>query len=249
MGDTIWELSNKYYGDPFRWGKIYNANINMVENPDRIYPDEEITIPELTDLLVPAPKPETVTEMNAPASEGGAAPQVKKVETAAGAVPADQPPPIQQNSQIAPSKPNVTENALQAKDKAVYLEAGELLEEMPEDQKGWAQKIRIAPNDWKADGVIAGKVRSDNDELPDSLAVEGELVRIKAAKAGVLKPGDKITAYMKGVAAVDEDGSKLGLEIQKTGTLEVVSVEGTAVRARIIEAVTSVEKGQLVRRD
>jgi len=52
-GDTLWHISTKYYNDGFKWGKIYNANSNIITNPDLIFPGSEIKIPEIKEEIVP----------------------------------------------------------------------------------------------------------------------------------------------------------------------------------------------------
>ena len=52
-GDTLWDLAAKYYNNPFMWGRIYNANFSTVSNPDRIYPKNELIIPDISELLIP----------------------------------------------------------------------------------------------------------------------------------------------------------------------------------------------------
>ena len=233
-GETLWDLSGKYYKDPFKWGKIYAGNRDTIADPDRIYPREEIFIPEITEEIRPAPKPETVTDMNAPdGEEDVVAPAEEAAVVSATAVAA------------APTGVEKAADGLLNKEPLEDLAAG-MSEEMPEDLKEWSDSVKIAPGGWDPDGVITGVIKSDTDALPGSLTVSGEMVRIKAYKKGVLKPGNIVTGYMKGAVAVEKNGKELGRELQKTGTLEVVSVAGSVVQARIVEAVTSVGNGQLI---
>lgn len=49
-GDTLWDISRKYYGDPRQWPKIWEANrrdknLGPISNPNRIYPGQKIKIP------------------------------------------------------------------------------------------------------------------------------------------------------------------------------------------------------------
>ena len=45
-GNTLWGLAKKYYGDGGQYTKIYEANKDKIKNPNLIYPDQVITIPE-----------------------------------------------------------------------------------------------------------------------------------------------------------------------------------------------------------
>ena len=45
--DTLWDLAQRYYSDPFEWRTIWNANQGVVEDPNWIYPDEVLVIPGL----------------------------------------------------------------------------------------------------------------------------------------------------------------------------------------------------------
>ena len=40
-GDTVWDIAEEYFADPFKWLKIWEQNL-FVSNPDLIYPGNEI---------------------------------------------------------------------------------------------------------------------------------------------------------------------------------------------------------------
>ncbi len=44
-GDTLWDLAGHYYGDPFLWPCIHQANSGLVANPHLILPSWKLTIP------------------------------------------------------------------------------------------------------------------------------------------------------------------------------------------------------------
>jgi len=45
QGDTLWAIAKKYYGDGSKYTKIYEANKNIIKNPNLIYPGQKLVIP------------------------------------------------------------------------------------------------------------------------------------------------------------------------------------------------------------
>jgi len=45
-GNTLWDLAQQFYGNPFDWRRIWEANRDRVENPDLIYPGQVLLIPD-----------------------------------------------------------------------------------------------------------------------------------------------------------------------------------------------------------
>lgn len=50
-GDCLWNIAKKkeHYGNGFAWPVIYKANREKIKNPDLIYPNQQFSIPPLTD--------------------------------------------------------------------------------------------------------------------------------------------------------------------------------------------------------
>ncbi|MEZ0483663.1 peptidoglycan-binding protein LysM [Fibrella aquatica] len=46
-GDTLSAISKKVYGDPMKYGVIFEANKPMLKSPDLIYPGQVLRIPQL----------------------------------------------------------------------------------------------------------------------------------------------------------------------------------------------------------
>jgi nucleoid-associated protein YgaU len=44
-GDSLSAIAKRYYGKPMEYKRIFEANRNVIENPDRIYPGQKIKIP------------------------------------------------------------------------------------------------------------------------------------------------------------------------------------------------------------
>jgi len=45
-GDSLSRIAKREYGDAQKWPKIYEANRNIIKDPDLIYPGQELRIPE-----------------------------------------------------------------------------------------------------------------------------------------------------------------------------------------------------------
>src|SRR5688572_16344444 len=73
-GETLWQLAQRYYNDPWRWPRIYAANrapSGQVEDAHWIYPGEVIIIPDVDATPVVAnvvvePAPSVVQPAPAP---------------------------------------------------------------------------------------------------------------------------------------------------------------------------------------
>lgn len=45
-GDTLSAIAQRHYGNASAWRKIYDANRNVLDDPDKIYPGQKLTIPD-----------------------------------------------------------------------------------------------------------------------------------------------------------------------------------------------------------
>ena len=45
--DCLWNIAKKprFYGDPWKWKRIYKANTDKIKDPDLIYPGQQLVIP------------------------------------------------------------------------------------------------------------------------------------------------------------------------------------------------------------
>lgn len=228
-GDTLWDLAAKYYADPFKWGKIYNANMGLVANPDLILPKWELVIPGLTEEIKAAAPVvvEDVEEIAAPPAE-----MVKEpAAVMAAPAPSSAPPPAARPSQGLGS----------------YQELPQLSEEMPEDQKEWKSFLptKLAGPDWRADGEILGL--EDEDSVEAGLSFTGATVSVKMRSGVMCRAGDYLEVYKIG-STVTRDGKVAGTEIQRVALLEVTSSGGRNLKARVIDANSSVHKGLSVKK-
>jgi nucleoid-associated protein YgaU len=45
-GDSLSKIAKQFYGNANQWKRIYEANKDVIKNPDLIYPGQTFTIPE-----------------------------------------------------------------------------------------------------------------------------------------------------------------------------------------------------------
>jgi Ca2+-transporting ATPase len=45
-GDSLSWIASGQYGDPEKWPKIYEANRDLIKDPDVIYPGQQLRIPD-----------------------------------------------------------------------------------------------------------------------------------------------------------------------------------------------------------
>ena len=46
-GESLSKIAKHYYGDPMKYKQIFEANTDKLKNPDLIYPDQELVIPNI----------------------------------------------------------------------------------------------------------------------------------------------------------------------------------------------------------
>ena len=48
-GDTLWKISEEHYGNGAKYMKIFEANRDLLDDPNRIFPGQELVIPDSED--------------------------------------------------------------------------------------------------------------------------------------------------------------------------------------------------------
>jgi LysM repeat protein len=69
QGDTLWDIANAFYRDPFLWPLIWKSNPSIVD-PDLIYPGNALIIPSLAPVERAMSAPEEKIVEQAPAAPG-----------------------------------------------------------------------------------------------------------------------------------------------------------------------------------
>jgi LysM repeat protein len=87
-GDTLWDISKSYLGDPFLWPEIYRINTDQIEDPHWIYPGELLKLPGAQEKVVAQNPPSTPQ----PAPARVSPPVQRAPAVAAAPAPADSVP-------------------------------------------------------------------------------------------------------------------------------------------------------------
>jgi nucleoid-associated protein YgaU len=45
LGETLWAIAQKYYGNGLLWKRIFEVNKERIKNPNLIYPLQKLLIP------------------------------------------------------------------------------------------------------------------------------------------------------------------------------------------------------------
>ena len=47
LGETLWQIAARTVGDPTLWPALYLANRDQIKDPSRVYPGQQLAIPEI----------------------------------------------------------------------------------------------------------------------------------------------------------------------------------------------------------
>jgi hypothetical protein len=179
-GDTLWDLSAKYLGSPWKWTEIWERN-RFLTNPHYIYPGIQV-------VIIP-PGPREIALGQEPSSASGPAGMVAVVAPPVEAVqPAVQP--------VAP--PRVPYLAIEPAD---FVRAGEFLKDAPKGigniQAGRDPKVGFVEGD-----AVYLSLRK---EIP-----EGQLLGVYRVRGPIDSPGKRpVSGYVKYLIGVIQAGPKL----------------------------------------
>jgi LysM repeat protein len=180
-GDTLWDLSAKYLGSPWKWTEIWEHN-RFLTNPHYIYPGIQV-------VIVP-PGPREIALGQEPASASGPA------ETAAAAAVA---PPAEATRPAVPAvvAPRVPYLDIKPAD---FVRAGEFSKEAPKGigniQAGRDPKVGFVEGD-----QVYLSLRK---EIP-----EGQLLGVYRVRGPIDSPGERsVSGYVKYLIGVIQAGPK-----------------------------------------
>lgn len=188
QGDTLWDLSAKYLGSPWRWTELWERN-RFLTNPHYIYPGIRV-------VIFPPPPKEYAMEVVEPGAEPEAAPAVA-------------PPPSAAEESIPPSAAEaVPMRGTLSITPSEYVRAGEFLLNRPRGigKISGASETRVV----FAEGEKV--VLSLNKEIP-----AGQLLGVYRVRGPVRAPaGRRLSGYVRYLVGIiqalgEENGAVVGV--------------------------------------
>lgn len=183
-GDTLWDLSSKYLGSPWKWADLWERN-RFITNPHYIYPGLKVVI------VPPGPTEITLAQEAVPSSGPAetAPPPAPAVEKVAPAAP-PAPPPV-----AAPSVPYLHIKP------ADFVRAGEFSREAPKGigyiQGGQEPKVGFVEGDMVY--LSLGK------EVP-----EGQLLGVYRVRGPIKGSGERpVSGFVSYLIGVIQTGPKV----------------------------------------
>jgi hypothetical protein len=212
-GDNLWDLSQRYLGNPFLWPEIYRLNRDVVEDPHWIYPGEILRLPGDAPVVAVAPGEQPTT----------------------GAI-AGQPAPV---SPVLPTTETVFRKIQRAPMSQQVLETGSVLgvADAPTVRAG---EVMVAPYVDREGGPRGfGRILKSGDIAGIAEASDRQIFQaydrifISPPVGYVAPEGERYLAYRLGPVLEDQ-----GQVIIPTGIIEVTKAprSGVAAGARVVRA-------------
>lgn len=207
--DTLWDLAQHYYKDPWQWTRIYEANKDQIRDPHCIYPNQVLIIP-------------------------GFDREVQVVKTGAKAPPPPSPAPEAEPAPPAaaePAEPQVDFFPDQAGSGAVLAAEG-LSTKIPVGMtSGEPSVYRMKmPAGWKSQGRVVpygGR---------EAISGQGDEVALDLDSELSVRRGTRFTVWRL-AAPTDADADQKAVYAQKIGIIEAVKrVSKTRFRAVVLRS-------------
>ena len=219
-GETLWDLSERYLGDPFLWPEIYRINTDVVEDPHWIFPGEELRLRVLPRAVV-----DQVEVVGPPAEEE---------EVVAPPTPVAPPPPPTETAPTVFQEGRPDDRSLDANApifryrpirRGEFYSAGFLTEG---ERLPWAKVLGAT-----------GKPTLSTLEATSEASIFSE-IDLEAPRSATYQVGDSLL-----VAWLTREVESWGNVVVPTGIARVTSVAGSLVRAQVIAQFSRVTDGQV----
>ncbi|MBI2061377.1 MAG: LysM peptidoglycan-binding domain-containing protein [Nitrospirae bacterium] len=206
-GDTLWDLSTRYFSSPWRWNDIWDANRDAVGNPHWIYPGQTLIIPPIRIEAVPDLPPELAA---APAFEPPPVPFVP---------PPEAPPEMPVMKLVPPKK--IEPPALRvipSLDKPREIVYQGLLGTGFITEEEYEEAPRVL-------GTMDGR----------RLMGQGDVIYLEFEESPTVQKGEKYLVVRVGEEIEHPDtGDDLGYRIEVLGSVEIEDTSTESASARVL---------------
>ena len=222
-GDTLWDISERFLGDPFEWPDVWKRNEYII-NPHLIYPGDTVWLKAMI---------KTVMEAEAP-------PKIEEFIEKAPVVPE----PVEQPKPVSKPEPIFVQTAPRLADAEKVAEASsvETIDEDPnvirklgEPRNIFTEKIFLRT------GFITQRSELPKPKITDieeekSSATKFDVVVIDQGENDGVREGDIYAAIAVGDQVKHPDtGKNLGVVVRVKGVLRVISAGDRQARCQVAE--------------
>ena len=224
--DTLWDLAQRYYANPFEWRVIWNANREVVEDPNWIYPDEVLVIPGLPGRAPVDPPTEPAQPQLEPAA------QVQGVPVDLVPFGLRQPRPVLEGSRTIFFGSTDEE-------RAILVQRSRAIEYVPvsNDLVYSAPWLSGLEGDPEYSGYIAGF--ADRGERASSIR---SFDRVRIAMSSPARVGAHLQLFR-----VDRTIPDVGQVVIPTGVATVVTIGNGEVVATVVKEYHRIQQNDFVR--
>ncbi len=233
-GETLWDLARRYFGNPFDWRTIWEANRSQIQDPHWIYPGQVFQIPNqsrlVTGVAVEGAAQPAAEAPPAPAEGEQPAPRpVQAAPPAAGPIPGPGDRTV-----FYPEDKSVEPRVLGEEAMDLYFVTPDLFQ-----STGW-----IDPTSSREPahlGVIDDFQAGENLRSGRTAVLPHDLIRVGIRSGSAPAVGDQLTTFR-----IRDRVDGVGLVAVPTGMIEVVGVEDTAFVAELSNEFNQVVLGDYV---
>lgn len=221
-GETLWDLSRLYFGNPFDWRTIWEANRGTVENPHLIFPGQQLRIPSSSRL---------VTQVAVRAVEPGAAtPPAQPRRVASGPLPG-----TTERTVFYPTREQRASRVVGDENTQLFFVTPDLFQ-----ATGWIDPTgrRDEPQHI---GVVDGFAAGEDTRSHRTAVLPHDRIRVGIRSGDAPAVGDELTTFR-----VRDRVDNVGLVVVPTGMIRVVGVEDSVFVAELSNEFDQVMLGDYV---
>lgn len=229
-GETLWDLARRYFGNPFDWRTIWEANQSKIEDPHWIYPGQVFQIPGQSRLVTQV----AVETGEAPApAEAAAAPRppepARPVSQAAGPMPGPSDRTV-----FYPTEERVESRVLDSEAMDLYFVTPDLFQ-----STGWIDPTSSSVPEHL--GVIDDFQAGENLRSGRTAVMPHDLIRVGIRSGSAPEVGTELTTFR-----IRDRVNDVGLVAVPTGMITVVGVEDSIFVAELSNEFDQVALGDYV---